>query len=194
MRLTRFALVASLALAAGLAACTTATPYQPLLASSPGLGGYSDVRIEPGRYRVTFTGNSLTSRETVELYLAYRAAELTLANGFDTFTLVSRNTDRKATSRVDPQPAPLPYWRPYWRYYGPYGWRLYDPWLDGPMARQPMDVSTIEKFTASAEIVLGKGPKRADDSETFDARAVMENLGPRIQRPDDGRTKAKAGS
>jgi hypothetical protein len=50
-----------------------------------------------------------------------------------------------------------------------------------------MDVSTVEKFTASAEIVLGKGPKRADDAETFDARAVIENLGPRIQRPEDGR-------
>jgi hypothetical protein len=151
------------------------------------------VRIEPGRYRVTFTGNSLTSRETVELYLAYRAAELTLANGYDTFTLVSRDTDRKTTTRIEPNPASLPYWRPYWRYYGPYGWRFYDPWMGGPFDRTPTEVSTIEKFTASAEIVLGKGPKRADDTDTFDARAVMENLRPRIQRPDDGRTKAKAG-
>lgn len=194
MRLKSLAVIAGLALAAGLSACTTATPYQPLLESASGRGGYSDVRIEPGRYRVTFTGNSLTSRETVELYLAYRAAELTLANGYDTFTLVSRDTDRKTTTRVEPGPASPPYWHPYWRYYGPYGWRFYDPWLDGPLARPPTDVSTIEKFTASAEIVLGRGAKRADDAQTFDARAVMENLGPRIQRPDDGRTKAKAGS
>jgi hypothetical protein len=65
--------------------------------------------------------------------------------------------------------------------------------MGGPFDRTPTEVSTIEKFTASAEIVLGKGPKRADDTDTFDARAVMENLRPRIQRPDDGRTKAKAG-
>jgi len=189
MRLKRLVLVAALGLAAGLGACTTATPYQPLLESAPGLGGYSDVRIEPGRHRVTFTGNSLTSRETVELYLAYRAAELTLANGYDTFTLVTRDTDRKTSARVDPGPTPLPYWSPYWRYYGPYGWRTYDPWMDSAFARPSMDVSTVEKFTASAEIVLGKGPKRADDAETFDARAVIENLGPRIQRPEDGGAK-----
>jgi hypothetical protein len=54
-----------------------------------------------------------------------------------------------------------------------------------------MDVSTIEKFTASAEIVLGKGPKQPGETETFDARAVIENLGPRIQRPEDGRMKPK---
>lgn len=191
MRLKSLALAAGLILAAGLSACSTATPYQPLLAGSPGLGGYSDVRIEPGRYRVTFTGNSLTSRETVELYLAYRAAELTLAEGYDTFTLATRNTDRKTSSRIEPGPPPLPYWSPYWRYYGPYGWRSYDPWMDGPFGRQPMDVTTVEKFTASAEIVLGRGPRRADDPETFDARAVISNLGPRIQRPDDGRVKPK---
>ncbi|MFM8375086.1 MAG: CC0125/CC1285 family lipoprotein [Phenylobacterium sp.] len=189
MRLKRLVLAASLALAAGLTACTTATPYQPLLASAPGLGGYSDVRIEPGRYRVTFTGNSLTSRETVELYLAYRAAELTLANGYDTFTLVTRDTDRRTSTRLEPGPTPLPYWSPYWRYYGPYGWRVYDPWMDSPFGRPSMDVATVEKFTASAEIVLGKGPKRGEDPETFDARAVIENLGPRIQRPEDGRVK-----
>lgn len=189
MPLKRLALAASFAVAAGLAACSTATPYQPLLASAPGLGGYSDVRIEPGRHRVTFSGNSLTSRETVELYLAYRAAELTLANGYDTFTLVTRDTDRKTSTRLEPGPAPLPYWNPYWRYYGPYGWRAYDPWLDRSFGRPPMDVSTVEKFTASAEIVLGKGPKQADDPETFDARAVLENLGPRIQRPEDGRVR-----
>jgi hypothetical protein len=117
------------------------------------------------------------------------AAELALANGYDTFTLVSRDTDRKTTLRMDPRPTPLPYWNPYWRYYGPYGWRAYDPWMEGPYGRQPLEASTIEKFTASAEIVLGRGPKRADDPEAFDARAVIENLGPRIQRPDDGRVR-----
>ena len=194
MQLKTLALAASLALAAGLSACTTATPYQPLLAESPGLGGYSDVRMEPGRYRVSFSGNSLTSRETVELYLAYRAAELALANGYDTFTLVSRDTDRKTTLRMDPRPSPLPYWNPYWRYYGPYGWRTYDPWMEGPYGRQSLEASTVEKFTASAEVVLGRGPKRADDPQAFDARAVIENLGPRIQRPDDGRVGPKVGS
>ena len=46
-----------------------------------------------------------------------------------------------------------------------------------------MDVRTIEKFEASAEIAMTKGPKDASDVRSFDARAVVENLGPRIQRP-----------
>ena len=187
MRLTRFALVASLALAAGLAACTTATPYQPLLAGSPGLGGYSDVRIEPGRYRVTFTGNSLTSRDTVERYLLYRAAEITVGEGYDWFALADRSTDRKARTYVDPSPSPFGpygYWRPSWRFYGAaWGWRRWDPWYDDPFWADRMDVRTVERFEASAEILLGKGSKPSGDPRAFDARDVMANLGPTIQRP-----------
>jgi hypothetical protein len=40
--------------------------------------GYSDQQIESNRFRVSFAGNSLTARETVERYLLYRAAELTV--------------------------------------------------------------------------------------------------------------------
>ena len=66
-------------------------------------GGFSDVRLETDRFRVTFAGNSLTSRETVERYLLYRAAELTVAQGADWFSVVERQTDRKARTYVDAQ-------------------------------------------------------------------------------------------
>ena len=46
-----------------------------------------------------------------------------------------------------------------------------------------MDVRTIERFEASAEILLGKGAKPSGDPRAFDARDVMANLGPTIQRP-----------
>ena len=77
---------AALALAAGLAACATPTPYQPnarvqSLGGMAASGGYSEVRLEPDRWRVNFAGNSMTSRETVEGYLLFHAAELTLQNG-----------------------------------------------------------------------------------------------------------------
>src|SRR5207244_551111 len=96
-------LLASLA-ALALAACETATPYQPNVPGQAASGGFSETRLEPGRFRVTFSGNSLTSRETVEGYLLYRAAELTLAQGFDTFTIVDRHTDRDARTYVEPSP------------------------------------------------------------------------------------------
>ena len=51
-----------------LSACATTTPYQE--ASKPGaFDGYTQTIIENDRARVTFAGNSLTERETVENYL-----------------------------------------------------------------------------------------------------------------------------
>jgi len=59
--------------AAILSACATSTPYQP--ASTPGgFDGFSQTMIENDRARITFGGNSLTKRDTVENSLLYRAA------------------------------------------------------------------------------------------------------------------------
>jgi hypothetical protein len=59
--------------AAVLVACVGATPYQP---AQPRGFGYTEERLDKNKYRVTFRGNSITPRETVEDYLLYRAAEL----------------------------------------------------------------------------------------------------------------------
>ena len=103
MRKTFLAL-AAIATLGGLAACQTATPYQPLRAGDASAGGYSEVRLEQDRWRITFQGNSLTSRETVESYLLYRAAELTSAQGFDWFETVERRTDKHTEAFADPDP------------------------------------------------------------------------------------------
>lgn len=191
MTLKAAALAAALFATAGLSACATATPYQPAVRGQAVSGGFSETRLEADRFRVNFAGNSLTSRETVERYLLYRAAELTVAEGGDWFTLVERQTDRTARTRVNPDPfggfGAYGYWRPYWRYYGPsMGWRAWDPWYGDPFWADRMDVRTIEKFEASAEILLGHGPKPANDPRAFDAREVMANLGPGIVRPPSG--------
>jgi hypothetical protein len=184
MKRVLFAAVAVVALGA-LAGCETATPYQPLRPGAAQSGGYSDLRLEQDRWRVTFRGNSVTSRETVETYLLYRAAELTVAQGYDWFETVQRQTDKHSETVVDDfGPGPYgpygPYWRPYWRVYGGWGWRggFYgDPfWND-------FDVQQIERYETSAEIVMHHGPKPADDKHAFDARDVMRNLASRIQKP-----------
>jgi hypothetical protein len=185
------AIAASLALAGLVGACATATPYQPNLPGQQVSGGFSDVQIEPNRYRVTFTGNTLTSRETVEAYLLYRAAELTVQSGADWFSVVDRQTDRDRRTYVEPDPFYRPwygpaygYWRPYWRYYGGgFGWRTWDPFWGDPFWADRMDVRTVEKFEATAEIVTHRGAKPADDPRAFDARAVIDNIGPRVVRP-----------
>lgn len=178
-----------LAGAAGLTACATATPYQPNIPGQQTSGGFTESRIEDNRFRVNFAGNSLTSRDTVERYLLYRAAELTVGQGYDWFALVERDTDKKTRTYSTGGYGgygygPYGYWRPYWRAYGPAwggwgGWGGWDPYWGS----SGWDTRTVEKFEASAEIVLRKGPKPADDPSAFDAREVMANLGPTIMRP-----------
>jgi hypothetical protein len=184
--------VALAALSVGLTACATATPYQPNIRGQAASGGYSESRIETNRWRVTFTGNSLTSRETVEGYLLYRAAELTLDQGNDWFSIVDRETNRDRRTYVEPDPFYRPwygpsylYWRPSWRYYGgPMGWRTWDPFWGDPFWADRVDVRTVEQFEATAEIIMHKGPKPADDQRAFDARSVIDNIGPRVKRPE----------
>lgn len=186
------AALAAVALAVGLASCATPTPYQPNVPGRQSSGGFSEMRIEENRYRVNFAGNSLTSRETVEGYLLFRAAEITVEHGYDWFAIADRQTSQSTRTYVEPDPLYSPWygpsyglWRPSWRYYGGgFGWRSWDPFFGGPFWADRMDVRTVQKYEASAEIVMHKGPKPAADAKAFEARAVIENLRPRIQYPE----------
>ena len=75
--------------ALALAACaTTPTLYQP--ASGPSAVGYSEYRIEPGRYRITFRGGSGAPVQQVSDYALLRAADLAVAEGYDWFRVADR--------------------------------------------------------------------------------------------------------
>jgi len=168
-----------------LAGCATPTPYQPLNPHNQVSGGYSEQRLTDNRFRVMFRGNEFTSRQQVENFLLFRAAEVTLQSGFDGFTMVTRATDPNVRTHVmgDPfGPGPWGYWGPSWRYYGRFGWRSWDPWMGDPFWADTMDVSTVTTFEASAEIVMYHG-RRPDDPRNFDAHEVIANLGPTVQGP-----------
>lgn len=188
--LRRSRLLAATAAVAGalsLSACMTATPYAPATGTGQYRTGYWDEQIEPNRFRVTFAGNSMTNRETVERYLLYRAAQLTLEQGADYFILSDRNTEKHSDTYVDRPfgPGPWGYWGPSWRYYGRgWGWRSWDPFWGDPFWDRQIDVRTVERYEASAEIVLGKGPKPGNNVRAFDAHAVVQQLGPQIQTPN----------
>lgn len=74
-----------------LAGCASQSVYAP--ASRDGGTGYEETRLGDDRYRITFNGNSRTSKDTVKDYALLRAAELTLQNGNDWFYVVTRETD-----------------------------------------------------------------------------------------------------
>lgn len=192
LRNGQFRTLLALMLAAAVAGCTTATPYQPYRPEYSGgvHGGYSEHRLAPNRYVVRFHGNELTSRDRVEGYLLYRAAEITVQNGFDWFTIVERRTEHDVKTVVRPDPFYRPwygpdygYWRPNWRYYRPgYGW---DSWYPGygPFWADRVDVTRVESFEAEAEIILNRGALPVGDRRAFDARRVIQNLGPSIVLP-----------
>src|ERR1700689_3140092 len=77
-------------LAGTLLGCMQPTPYQPRLEGQN--TGYTDRALTHNRYRVTFTGNTATKRDTVESYLLLRAAEVTRAAGFTSFMFDTRDT------------------------------------------------------------------------------------------------------
>lgn len=164
------AVVASASL---LAACESGpTPYQPAAGYDR---GYTEQKIENDRYRISFKGNSLTERDTVENYLLFRAAELTLQSGYDVFTIVNRDTDKDSRLRSTGYYSPrfsYSYFSPRW------GWvHAWDPFWSTPSRYE--EVTSYEAF---AEIVMKRGPK-GDDANSFDAQQVSQNLGGQIRRP-----------
>ena len=103
MHLGRKAVVAALAASTLMVAgCATETTYRPATGQGFARTGYSDRQIEPNRFLVSFSGNSVTSRDTVERYLFFRAAELTLQNGYDYFVMADRDTDLQTRTYTTP--------------------------------------------------------------------------------------------
>lgn len=183
------ALVSSLA----LAACATPTPYRPIDGPGRYATGFYDRQLENNRFQVTFAGNSVTSRERVERYLLFRAAELTLQNGFDYFSVVNRDTERKTDTYVN-NFGDYGHWGPGWGFWGPQwryaragfgwgGWAGYghDPFFDNWSMRQ------VDRYEAQAEIITGRGAKPASDRFAFNARDVVDRLGPTIEYPGQRR-------
>ena len=175
-----------------LAGCATETAYRPATGTCFARVGYSDHQVEANRFQVTFSGNSYTSRDTVEKYLLYRAAELTVQQGGDYFIMADRNTDHSSRSYTTPGIGGPGYgyggwggyWGPSWRYFGRgYGWRSWDPFFGDPFWDRNVDIQTVDKYEASAEIIIGRGPKPRDNVRAFDAKEVIAHIGPSVVMP-----------
>ncbi len=213
MKLRHLLLATSAAL---LAACATSTPYQA--ASKPGaFDGFSQTLIENDRARVSFAGNSLTERETVENYLIYRAAELAVERGFETFTLTERDTEEKTRLRPTGGSSFGGFHDPFFNYsffrpgfgwsrgsrfssfggfnrgfgfrnsgfgFGRRGFSRFGGFGGFGRGFNNFDVREITKYRASAEVKFGRF-KRPGEDNSFNAREVIENLGPTITYPEE---------
>jgi len=139
-----------LAVLAGLAAgCATQPTYQAR--SEDSRYGYAEMLVQPNRIRVSYNGDTMTPRETVETYLLYRAAETTLEHGFDYFAIVAHDADED--SRVE---------------------MMGRPRFGGISYRE------ISNHTAMAEIVMFQGDEAPPIANIYDARQVQQSLQSRI--------------
>jgi hypothetical protein len=153
----------SFALAAGLSlsGCISPSAYAPR--TSPRSEGYADKQLASNRFRVSFHGNSATSREQVEDYLLRRAAEVTLNAGYSWFAFEHRDTRAKTRYYTDFQG---------WPDWGGYGW-YWHSWDWGAAESHP-----VTDYTAYAEIILLKDEQAAREPRALKAQDVLAHLGP----------------
>lgn len=198
--LARKGLLAALASSTLLvSACATETPYRPATGYGFSRTGFSEQQVAPDRFLVSFAGNSVTSRDTVERYLLFRAAELTVQRGFDHFVTVQRDTDRQQRIYSNPTfigggwggfgPGFGGFWGPSWRFHRPgFGWGFYDPFFGGPFLGG-YDVRSVDRFEATAEVLMRRGPIPQGEIRAFDARAVLATIGPSVVLPGQQRAR-----
>lgn len=162
-----------------LAGCA-ATPYQPASASAAA-NGYSDTMVSENTYKVSFKGNDMTSRATVDNYLTYRAAQLAKQKGYTGFMLVKDNTSANDTIDVMPTAGVglYPEFSPYYNFYGPFGSYYWNPW-DGMGWDNSVDVMSSTNYDAHATIRLTNA---TGGKNYFNASDVMARLGSSIKMP-----------
>jgi len=145
-----------------LSACATEpTTFQP--AAGPSRVGFSEMRIEPGRYRVTFQGGPGAPPAQVEDYALLHAADLAVAEGYDWFRVTDRSTRQNGYSGASISLG-----------IGSASFGRHSATAVG-VGAGGIPLSGGAALVASLEVLMGKGPK-PDDRDVYDARGVQRSL------------------
>jgi hypothetical protein len=151
--------------ALSLAACATPpTLYQP--AAGPQAIGYSEYRIEPGRYRITFRGGPGAPPQQVSDYALLRAADLAIADGYDWFKVA----DRFMEGRPDNAP------RVSMGFGGADFGRHSSVGVGVGVGS--FSLGGGPAVSSTIEVVMGRG-ERPRGMDVYDARSLRQNLGQR---------------
>lgn len=142
-----------------LVGCADPTSYHPF----DGQGGYAEQKIEDDRYRVEFVGNGVTPRDQVEMFLLYRAAELTLLNAHERFWIVDRATgSNTAFIGFDNGVIATD--------------RFRNKGTNQTLVMNTTHLTQVTRFDAFAEILFVDLPFENDDGRVYDAQQVIQNL------------------
>ncbi|MEM9913270.1 MAG: hypothetical protein AAF922_21130 [Pseudomonadota bacterium] len=151
-----------------LAACAEPTAYAPVGRDGQ---GYTTQPVEQGRFLVSFRGNSLTDRETVETYLLYRAAEVARDTGGSWFRVSGQNTE--TVTRFSGTSSG----------FSSSSFRTFGYGSTSAFGTDFVDVRPIRSFEAFANVQVFRGQKPATDPNAYSVQSVLKTLGPRIRRP-----------
>lgn len=144
------------ALFAAMALCACASTYGDGTQSIT--GGFFQRQISENVWQVEYSGNAYTTEETVQSYWLYRAAELTLEQGYDGFRIDSRV--ELAGRLANMQPAQYPA-----------GEAQLTPIVQRGFDGKPFMI---------ASITLLRAPLPDEPRRVFDARALRTFLDPLV--------------
>ncbi|MGI9451465.1 MAG: CC0125/CC1285 family lipoprotein [Geminicoccaceae bacterium] len=162
----RYKLGIAILIAAVLGACAKPTVYKP--AGHEGANGYAEREIGADQYRISFAGNGLTTRKTVDLYLLYRAAELTQEKGFDYF-IVGQRQDFIDPQGIGGRQSQISFARR-------------QELLIGSGIRARFGEEVVDQYGAEIDILMQKGEK-PDSPNVYKAIDVIEESEGAIIRP-----------
>jgi hypothetical protein len=174
---------------AGPALAQAPQPVSPVTVGpqAPAPGVFSARKSGAAGLHLVVTGHAFTSRQALENYLAWRAAEQTMANKFQWFSL----TERRAKGDTVPVPKSdatgprfsfrMEFFRPQWRY-KPAGATAWKSWSPFSGAAFP-DLKGAAAYELSADIVMHKGMVDDVSPLAFDASALSDYLINQVEAP-----------
>jgi hypothetical protein len=157
----------------------------------PAAPGVFSAQKKGAGLHLVVTGHKFTSRSDIENYLAWRAAEQTLANkgSWFTFSEVHTPADKIAASKRDPKGKRYAFrmenWRPVWRYklQGDNAWKSWSPFSGAAFFAEGKDPKTVTDFEVSADITVKNGPMDDLDPLAFEAAPVSDLLISQVSPP-----------
>jgi hypothetical protein len=157
--------IAAVCFALLLSAC--ATPYGKYGIA----GGYTDSRIDENTFSISVDTNGFTSQQTTSMQALYRAAELTVENGFDYFFIA--NGANNSTSMAMAMPGSSTSNTTV----NAYGSTAY---ARTTTTSTPTTVMPVVFPNSTLIIKSFKGAKPEGAPNAYDARSVMKYLGPQL--------------
>lgn len=159
--------LAAICIVLTLSACATPTPYGKYGL----LGGYTDARIDDNTFSISVDTNGFTSQQTTSMQALYRAAELTIENGFDYYFIASNATNSTSTAMAMPGSSISN------TTINAYGSTAY-----ARTNTTSIPIAAIPVVFPNSTLIIKtfKGVKPEGATNAYDARTVIKYLGPQI--------------